>query len=118
TPGRGAPDEILNEAQFFRDGRRKDEGIEIGSPDRPIDAVHRDDERRPGVKNLRDASVDVRIEIDASLVAAFPVDRRLEADPEGVGPSRACRRYESSGPKSRRSPPRDGRSRRPRQSAP
>ena len=83
--GRGTPDEILNEAQFFRDGRREDERIEIGSPDCPIDAVHRDDERRPGVKYLPDASVDVRIEIDQSLMGAFPIDSRLEAEPEGVG---------------------------------
>ena len=77
-----APHEVVNEAQLLHDRWRDDERIEIGSAHRAIDAVHGDDERRPGVDNPLDRTDRIRVEVELGEMRAFFVDRRRDPEPE------------------------------------
>ena len=74
----------MNEAQLLYDRRSDDERVEIGSAHRPIDAVHGDDERRPGVDNPLDRTLHVGVEVELGEVRAFPINSRRDPEPERV----------------------------------
>ena len=68
---RRAPDEVMNEAQLLHDRRRDDERVEIGPAHGPIDAVHGDHERRPGVDNPLDRTLCIGVEVELGEVRAL-----------------------------------------------
>ena len=59
----------MNEAQLLYDRWSDDERVEIGSAHRPIDAVHGDDESRPGVDNPLDRTLRVGVELSLAKCA-------------------------------------------------
>ena len=81
---RCAAHEVVNEAQLLHDRRRDDERVEIGPAHGPIDAVHGDDEGRPGVDNPLDRTVCVRVEVELGEMRALSVDSRRDPEPERV----------------------------------
>jgi hypothetical protein len=74
----------MDEPKLLHHRRREDEGVEIGSAHRPVDAVHGDDERRPGVDNPLDRTDRVGVEVELSEMRPFLVDSRRDPEPERV----------------------------------
>src|ERR1700734_3469090 len=96
----------MNEAQLLHDRRRDYERVEIGTAHRPIDAVHGDDERRPGVDNPLDRTVCVGVEVELGEMRALPVDGWRDSEPERVRRLKRVDDVEGVPPAFSKTPPR------------
>src|ERR1700733_5604647 len=73
-----ATHEVVDETQFIHHRGRDDERVEIGPAHGAIDAVHGDDEWRPGVDNPLDRTLSIGVEVELGGMGALSVDSRRD----------------------------------------